>query len=109
MRILALLGRIKGIIPMFKDKEVKWWKKVLIIAAIIYLVLPVDLIPPIVPVFGWLDDIIIWIALLYFMGPDLDKYVVQKSGNAKKYNYKDSDVTEAEFTVHDEEEEEANG
>ena len=108
MKILALLGRIKGIIPMFKDKEVKWWKKALIIAAIIYLVLPVDLIPPLIPVFGWFDDILIWIALLYFMGPDLDKYVSQSSGNAKKYNYKDSDVTEAEFTVHEDKEEEAN-
>ncbi len=104
MRILALFSRIKGIIPMFRDKEVKWWKKALIIAAIIYLVLPVDLIPPLVPVFGWLDDILIWVALLYFMGQDLDKYVVQSSGSAKKYKYKDSDVTEAEFTVNEEEE-----
>ena len=104
MRILALFSRIKGIIPMFRDKEVKWWKKALIIAAIIYLVLPVDLIPPLVPVFGWLDDVLIWVALLYFMGQDLDKYVVQGSGNAKKYKYKDSDVTEAEFTVNEEEE-----
>ena len=111
MRIMALLARIKGIIPMLKDKEVAWWKKAILIAGFIYLLLPVDLIPPLVPVFGWLDDVLIWVAILYFMGKELDRYVPSRTGSNKKYRYKDSDVTEADFTVHDEDqakEEEAN-
>ena len=111
MRIMALLSRIKGIFPMLKDKEVAWWKKAILIAGMVYLVLPVDLIPPLVPVFGWLDDVLIWVAILYFMGKELDRYVPAKSAGNKKYRYKDSDVTEAEFTVNNEEgpkEEEAN-
>ena len=111
MRIAALFSRIKGIIPMLKDKEVAWWKKTILIAGFIYLLLPVDLIPPLVPVFGWLDDVLIWVAILYFMGKELDRYVPSRTGNNKKYRYKDSDVTEADFTVHDEDqakEEEAN-
>lgn len=109
MRIAALFSRIKGIIPMLKDKEVAWWKKAILIAGVIYLILPVDLIPPLVPVFGWLDDFLIWIAILYFMGKELDRYVPERSGSRKKYRYNNSDVTEARFTVEEEaKEEEAN-
>ena len=108
MRLAAFFLRIKGIFPMLKDKNVAWWKKAILIAGMIYPVLPVDLIPPLVPVFGWLDDVLVWVAILYFMGKELDRYVPEKTGGNKKYRYKDSDVTEAEFTVSKEEEEEAN-
>ena len=101
MRIAALFSRIKGIIPMLKDKEVAWWKKAILILGFIYLILPVDLIPPLVPVFGWLDDFLIWVAILYFMGKELDRYVPERACSNKKYRYKDSDVTEARFTVDD--------
>ena len=68
MRLAAFFLRIKGIFPMLKDKNVAWWKKAILIAGMIYLILPVDLIPPLVPVFGWLDDVLVWVAILYFMG-----------------------------------------
>ena len=103
MKILKLLGRIRGVLPMILDKTVKWWKKAILIAALIYLFLPVDLIPPLIPVFGWLDDILIWAAILYFFGPNLDVYLTPGE-REKKYRYKDSDVTEAEFTINKEEE-----
>ena len=95
--------RIKAIPKMLKDKKVPWTKKALLIFGIIYLFLPVDLIPPLIPVFGWLDDILIWAAILYFFGPDLDVYLTP-GGREKKYRYKYSDVTEAEFTINKEEE-----
>ena len=104
MRIMILLRRIRGIIPFMKDRSVKWWKKAIIIAALIYLVLPVDLIPPLIPVFGWLDDILIWAAILYFMGKELDKYVPGAKSSEKKYRYKDTEVQEVQFTVSEEEE-----
>ena len=111
MRILALFGRIKGIIPMFKDKEVKWWKKAIFIIGVVYLLLPFDLIPPLIPVFGWLDDVALWVAILYFFGPELDRHMpenVAQSRN-KKYRYKDEDVHEVEYTVNEEEADEYEG
>lgn len=102
----ALLKRIRGIIPLLKDRDVKWWKKAVFIIGIIYLLLPFDLIPPLIPLFGWFDDILLWIAILYFLGPELDRHIPQTktpAGN-KKYRYKDEDVHEVEFTVMEEEE-----
>lgn len=40
-----------------RDAEVATWKKGVAFAALLYAVLPVDLVPDIVPLFGWLDDL----------------------------------------------------
>ncbi len=33
------------------------WKKGIFVAALAYLVLPVDMVPDVVPIVGWLDDV----------------------------------------------------
>ena len=78
--LMTMLRRIKGIFPMIKDRKVAWWKKAIIIAALVYLFLPVDVIPPVIPVFGWADDLAVWAALLYFMGDDLDAHISAPAG-----------------------------
>ena len=40
-----------------RSPRVARWKKVMGVLAVLYAVLPVDVIPDVVPVFGWLDDI----------------------------------------------------
>ncbi|PZR18583.1 MAG: hypothetical protein DI536_01500 [Archangium gephyra] len=40
-----------------RSPRVARWKKVLGVLAVLYAVLPVDAIPDVVPLFGWLDDI----------------------------------------------------
>ena len=98
---MLLLRRIRGIIPMMKDKSVPFWKKAILVAGIVYLLLPVDLIPPLVPVFGWLDDIIIWIAILYFLRTELDSHIPGRKmpSDGEKYNYSGDDVHEVDFSV----------
>ena len=67
----------------------------------------VDVIPPVIPVFGWADDLAVWAALLYFMGDDLDAHISAPAGyRTGKYNYNAEDVHEADFTVVEGEEEE---
>ena len=99
-----LFRRIKGIIPMIRDKNVAWWKKAILIFGMIYLFLPADLIPPIVPVFGWFDDLAVWIAILYFMRTELDSHIPGAVDPAEKYDVSNSDVHEAEYTVTEEDE-----
>lgn len=74
LKINVLLKRIKAIKFMMKDKKVAWWKKGLIIFGIIYLFLPIDLIPPFIPVLGFLDDLFLWIFILWFLSSELDRY-----------------------------------
>ena len=86
---------------MLRDRAVPFWKKAVLVAAMIYLILPVDLIPPLVPVFGWLDDIILWIAILYFMRTELDAHIPVKNAKPKegKFEYDKDDIHEANFSV----------
>lgn len=74
----VIFKRIKAIKFMMRDKNVSFWKKALIVFGIIYLVLPVDLIPPIIPVFGFLDDLILWLFILDYLKDELDKYWAQE-------------------------------
>lgn len=40
-----------------RSPRVARWKKVLAVLAVVYAISPVDLVPDVVPVFGWLDDL----------------------------------------------------
>ena len=53
------MNRIKAISSMMRDKTVPKRKKALVIFGLIYLVLPVDIIPPVLFPFGFLDDLIL--------------------------------------------------
>ena len=42
-----------------------WWAKGLVILILLYGISPVDLIPDLVPIFGWFDDISLLLLLLW--------------------------------------------
>ena len=67
-------GRLRAIVSMMKDKTVPKRKKALVIFGLIYLVLPVDLIPPILGPVGFIDDAILWIWIIWHLKDTLDQY-----------------------------------
>lgn len=69
-----IINRIKAISSMMKDKTVPKRKKVLVIFGIIYLLLPADLIPPVIFPFGFLDDIVVCLWIITHLGETLDRY-----------------------------------
>lgn len=106
LKFALLKKRIRGIIPMIKDKEVSFWKKFLLLFGLVYLFLPFDLIPPLIPVFGWFDDIILWIFILYYLRDELDKHAPdveeQPEGARRKKSwkiFKKDNVYDVDFTV----------
>ena len=70
----VLIKRIKAIRFMMADKTVPLRKKALVTAGIVYLFLPLDIIPPIIFPFGILDDILVWALILWYLSSELDKY-----------------------------------
>ena len=57
MRLIPdLLGLLKR---LFMDPRVPLWSKAVLVLGILYLVLPIDLVPDFVPVAGQLDDVLI--------------------------------------------------
>ena len=69
-----LIRRIKAIKSMMRDKTVPKRKKALVVAGIIYLFLPIDLIPPVLFPFGFLDDLVLWIWIVWTLKDTLDLY-----------------------------------
>lgn len=86
----VLFKRIKAIRFMMKDKSVPKRKKAIIIAGIIYIFLPVDLIPPILFPIAWVDDLILWLIILWYLRHELDKYWIggKPVDYSKKYRRK---------------------
>ncbi|WP_205666576.1 DUF1232 domain-containing protein [Aminipila luticellarii] len=96
----VLLKRIKAIKSMMMDKSVPRRKKLLIILGIIYLVSPIDLIPPVLFPIAWMDDLVVWIWILLHLKDELDKYWVGDKAEDLSKNYKGKDIIEdAEYEV----------
>lgn len=70
----VLLKRFTAIKFMMADKAVPKRKKALILFGIFYILCPIDIIPlPIFPV-AWLDDVLLWIFILWYLRKELDRY-----------------------------------
>jgi len=57
-----------------KDPFVKWYRKAIVVTALIYFIVPIDTIPDITPLFGYLDDLGVIAALLKYLGSELIPY-----------------------------------
>ena len=65
--VMALYGYMS-------DSVVPWHRKAIVIAALVYFISPLDTIPDIAPLFGYLDDLGVIAALLKFLGSELIPY-----------------------------------
>ena len=94
-----LIRRIKAIKSMMRDKTVPKRKKALVVAGIIYLFLPIDLIPPV------LDDLVLWIWIVWTLKDTLDLYWDGEKEQDFSGIFDKEDIVEGvEFTVDQEEE-----
>jgi uncharacterized membrane protein YkvA (DUF1232 family) len=59
-----MLSRFKTIVALMRNPKVSKLPKFLVVAAILYILMPFDLIPDVAPVVGWLDDIMFLIGAL---------------------------------------------
>lgn len=99
-RVLA--RRIKAIGSLLKDRTVPLRKKALVIFGIIYLFLPVDLIPPILFPFGFIDDLILWIYILWTLKDELDSYWMGEKTEDLSKKFRDKTIVEGvEFDIED--------
>lgn len=65
---------IKALYRYMKDKSVSWYRKSIVIGALIYFITPIDAIPDLAPLIGYLDDLGVITAVIKFLGHELMGY-----------------------------------
>jgi uncharacterized membrane protein YkvA (DUF1232 family) len=65
---------ILALVNYMRDPYVSWHRKAIVVAALVYFISPVDTIPDLTPLFGYLDDLGVITALLKFLGSELIPY-----------------------------------
>lgn len=65
---------IKALYNYMADSNVSWYRKAIVAAALIYFILPLDAIPDLTPLFGYLDDLGVITALMKYLGSELNQY-----------------------------------
>ncbi len=58
----------------FVDPHVTWHRKSIVVAALVYFIAPIDTIPDIAPLIGYLDDLGVITALMKYLGSELIPY-----------------------------------
>jgi uncharacterized membrane protein YkvA (DUF1232 family) len=65
---------ILALYKYMKDPFVRWYRKAIVVAALVYFIVPIDSIPDLTPLFGYLDDLGVITALLKYLGSELIPY-----------------------------------
>lgn len=65
---------VKALYYYMRDPDVPWYRKSVVVAALIYFISPIDAIPDFVPIIGYLDDMGVIVALLKYLGSELVPY-----------------------------------
>jgi uncharacterized membrane protein YkvA (DUF1232 family) len=68
-------GLLFKAIAYFRDPSVALWKKLIGVAAVLYAVWPLDVIPD-VPVIGWLDDLGVLSLATWYMVREIKRHQV---------------------------------
>ena len=65
---------IIALVNYMRDPFVSWHRKAIVVAALIYFISPIDAIPDIAPLIGYMDDLGVIAALMKYLGSELIPY-----------------------------------
>lgn len=72
--VFKILSHLKALKKYMLDKDVKWVRKSVVVAAVLYFITPIDAMPDFAPIIGFLDDfgVIAW--TIKFLGSEIKEY-----------------------------------
>lgn len=68
---------IEDILALYKylmDSDIKWYRKAIVLAAVLYFISPIDSIPDFAPLVGYLDDLGVIVATIKYLGSEILPY-----------------------------------
>ncbi len=72
----------KDIVALYrylKSPEISWYRKSIIVGALIYFISPIDAIPDLAPFIGYLDDLGVIAALIKYLGNEICPFYTAKN------------------------------
>ena len=100
-----ILRRIKAIKAMMADKTVPKRKKLLIVLGLVYLVMPLDLAPVVLGPVAAVDDLVLWLWILWNLKDTLDAYWIGEKVDDFSKDFSGKNLVEGvEFNVDEESE-----
>ena len=72
--IFKIIGHLKALRKYMMDKDVKWYRKSIVVAALVYFITPLDAMPDFAPLVGYLDDIGVIGWTIKFLGSEITSY-----------------------------------
>jgi uncharacterized membrane protein YkvA (DUF1232 family) len=74
MSNLVRIGRARALYRYFRDPAASVLGKLFVVLALVYVVSPVDAIPDVMPIVGWLDDVGVMSLAVAWMWRVVDRY-----------------------------------
>jgi uncharacterized membrane protein YkvA (DUF1232 family) len=71
---LSFTKDLKALYNYFTDNSIAWYRKSIVVAALIYFIVPIDAMPDIAPLIGYLDDLGVITAVIKYLGSELTQY-----------------------------------
>ncbi|MCX7797037.1 MAG: YkvA family protein [Melioribacter sp.] len=65
---------VRALYRYMRDKSISWYRKTIVVGALIYFIAPIDTIPDLSPLIGYLDDLGVIAAVIKFLGHELMQY-----------------------------------
>lgn len=79
---------VKHVLALYRymvDPEVHWTKKVLVVGALIYFIIPTDIIPDFTPIVGYVDDAAVIAAVIKTLGKGFLNYYGETATVGKSF------------------------
>ncbi|HSQ66091.1 MAG TPA: YkvA family protein [Polyangiaceae bacterium] len=67
-------GHLVGMWRFFRARDASLLGKVLLVLSVVYVLSPIDLIPDVLPVVGWIDDLIVSIVAATYLFRSAQRY-----------------------------------
>jgi uncharacterized membrane protein YkvA (DUF1232 family) len=71
---IPFLGDLVAMARLVRDRRAALWAKLLVLASMVYVVLPFDAVPDLAPIIGWLDDIGLVVVLRLLLHRQVEPY-----------------------------------
>jgi len=71
---LSFTKDIKALFNYFSDRNIPWYRKSIVVGALVYFIMPIDSIPDLAPLVGYLDDLGVITAVIKYLGSELTQF-----------------------------------